>query len=168
MRTGRAFPASGGRRPSSSGWTYLAMLVLLSGVSAAAAYLLRLGEIHGQRDAEAELLRIGEEFTRAFQSYAAATPTGMPRRPMTLQDLTRDPRYPDVVRHIRRIREDPITRKSDWALIRDAQGAIAGIHSASTLAPIRQLGPNAAERSSLSNRPSYADWVFWTMPHLNQ
>lgn len=143
------------------GFTYLALLALLAILSAWAAHSLRLGEIHGQRDAEEELLAIGREFTRALQLYAAATPAGLPRAPGSLEDLLRDPRYPGVVRHLRRVPEDPLTGKADWVFIRDAYGRLAGIHSASQLVPIRRVGPGDQVPESGRQWRSYSEWVFW-------
>ncbi len=148
------------RQVSCGGWTYLAMLIFLAGVSALAAYALRAGELQSQRDAEEELLLIGEEFSRALRSYAHATPAGLRLRPMSLQDLVRDPRYPNPVRHLRQIRPDPLTRTKDWAVVRDEQGAIVGIHSPSMLRPIRSRNLVSSDVNQPPRAESYADWVF--------
>lgn len=150
-----------GDRRRTTGVVYLALLVLLAVVSMWAANAMRVGEVHGQRDAEEELLAIGRDFTHALQLYASATPAGLPRTPSALEDLLRDPRYPNMTRYLRRLPEDPLTGKPDWMLVRDVHGRIVGVHSASQLVPIRREGPAGQMPATGSNWRSYSEWVFW-------
>lgn len=164
MQTGESrrlssWPSVGRHR--TAGATYLGLLVLLAVASVWTATAVQVGEIERQRDAEEELLSTGREFTRALQLYASATPTGQPRAPSSLDDLLRDPRYPGVTRHLRRIPLDPMTGRSDWRVVRDPHGQILGIHSASRLKPIRKEGPAGQFPASETHWSSYADWVFW-------
>ncbi|GAB7524991.1 hypothetical protein [Paraburkholderia sp. 2C] len=110
--------------------------------------------------AEKELLAIGAEFQRALQSYSSATPIGQPTQPRTLEELLRDPRYPNVVRHLRKVYEDPMTGKADWVLVMSPDGqTIVGIHSASHAHPI-QISHFPVAFQGFANRKSYTDWVF--------
>jgi type II secretory pathway pseudopilin PulG len=148
------------RRASQGGYTYLALLILLAIISITAAASAELGAIYQRRMAEKELLAVGAEFQRALQSYASATPIGQPTQPRTLEDLLRDPRYPNVVRHLRRVHDDPMTGKGDWILMMSPDGqTIIGIHSASHARPI-QISHFPAAFQGFANRKSYSDWVF--------
>jgi len=148
------------RRTSQGGYTYLALLILLAIISITAAASAQLGAIYQRRMAEKELLAVGAQFQRALQSYASATPIGQPTQPRTLEDLLRDPRYPNVVRHLRRVYDDPMTGKGDWVLVMSPDGqTIVGIHSASHARPI-QISHFPAAFQGFANRKSYSDWVF--------
>ncbi|WP_245983014.1 type II secretion system protein [Trinickia fusca] len=110
--------------------------------------------------AEKELLFIGGEFQRALISYAQATPVLQATQPRTLDDLLRDSRYPNAVRHLRKIYVDPITGKADWVLVMSPDGqTIVGIHSASEKQPI-QIANFPQEFQGFDGKKSYEDWVF--------
>jgi type II secretory pathway pseudopilin PulG len=148
------------RGPAQGGYTYLALLILLAIISIAAAASAELGAIYQRRMAEKELLAIGAEFQRALQSYSSATPVGQPTQPRTLEELLRDPRYPNVVRHLRKVYEDPMTGKADWVLVMSPDGqTIVGIHSASHAHPI-QISHFPVTFQGFANKKSYTDWVF--------
>ncbi|MFC0577714.1 hypothetical protein [Paraburkholderia solisilvae] len=106
------------------------------------------------------MLAVGNEFQRALMSFSSATPIGQPTQPRTLEELLRDPRYPNVVRHLRRIYEDPMTGKADWVIVKSPDGqTIVGIHSASHAHPI-QLKQFSPAFQGFENKKSYTDWVF--------
>jgi type II secretory pathway pseudopilin PulG len=148
------------RRGAPGGYTYLALLILLAIISITAAASAELGAIYQRRMAEKELLAVGAEFQRALQSYSSSTPIGQPTQPRTLEELLRDPRYPNVVRHLRRVHEDPMTGKTDWVLVMSPDGqTIVGIHSASHAHPI-QIAHFPAAFQGFANKKSYTDWVF--------
>ncbi|MFC0399000.1 hypothetical protein [Paraburkholderia rhizosphaerae] len=142
-------------------------MVAIIGVAAAAS--AELGAIYQRRQAEKELLFVGAEFQRALQSFAAATPTGQPTQPRTLEDLLRDPRYPNVVRHLRKVYADPMTGKADWVIVKSPDGqTIVGLHSASTGRPI-QITHFPSVFQGFDRRKSYTDWVFFArVPALTQ
>ncbi|WP_237716926.1 type II secretion system protein [Cupriavidus basilensis] len=121
---------------------------------------LMLGAVTQRRMAEDELLFVGEQYRAAFESYFRATPVGSPPYPMTLQELTRDPRYPNPRRHLRQIYVDPITSRADWVLVAAPGGGILGIHSASQSAPIKIANFPPAFRA-FEGKGSYADWIFF-------
>jgi type II secretory pathway pseudopilin PulG len=148
------------RRAAQGGYTYLALLILLAIISIAAAASAELGAIYQRRMAEKELLAVGAEFQRALQSYSSSTPVGQPTQPRTLEELLRDPRYPNVVRHLRKVYEDPMTGKADWVLVMSPDGqTIVGIHSASHAHPI-QISHFPAAFQGFANKKCYTDWIF--------
>ncbi|MDC6130364.1 hypothetical protein [Burkholderia gladioli] len=151
-----SLPAPRGQR----GYAYIALLIGIAIVGVAAAATIQLGALYQRRMAEKALLEVGGAFQRALLSYADATPAGLPRQPRTLEDLVRDPRYPNPVRHLRRVYADPLTGKADWVLVRSPDGqTIVGIHSASRARPI-QLKLFPEEFRGFENRRSYTQWVF--------
>lgn len=143
------------------GIAYLALMIAVAVIGLVAANAVQLGAVHGQRHAEEELLYVGSEFQRALGRYADATPVGLPRAPNALDELLRDPRYPGVVRHLRRAYVDPMTGGADWVWVRDAQGRIVGVHSASERKPLRSSGFDATLAHLEGDKASYREWVFW-------
>jgi type II secretory pathway pseudopilin PulG len=155
MRVGRVKA-----RRAQGGYAYLALLIAIAIIGVTAAGAAQLGAIYQRRMAEEELLTIGGEFQRALLSYAVATPLGQPTQPRTLDELVRDPRYPNVVRHLRKLYADPMTGKADWALVKSPDGqTIVGIHSSSKGHPIK-LSHFPGEFQGFNDKRSYADWVF--------
>ncbi|MGG1945580.1 type II secretion system protein [Trinickia sp. NRRL B-1857] len=135
-------------------------MISIAIMAVAAAGAAELGAIYQRRMAEKELLFIGDEFQRALVSYAQATPILQATQPRTLDDLLRDPRYPNVVRHLRKIYVDPMTGKADWVLVMAPDGqSIVGIHSASKEHPI-QIARFPLQFQEFDGRRSYEEWVF--------
>lgn len=110
-----------------------------------------------RREREADLLAQGVEIARALASYKRAGP--QQAYPAKLDDLLEDKRFPNPVRHLRRIYRDPMTGAPRWGqVIRGGQ--IVGIYSLGPGAPIRSndLPPELGETTTEAQ--SYADWVF--------
>lgn len=147
-------------RRKEDGLAYLALMIAIAIIGVVAANAIQFGSVHSQRDKEDELLFIGSEFRQALHRYAEASPVGLPRAPQTLDELLRDPRYPGVVRHLRREYVDPLTGRSDWATVRDPQGRIVALHSNSSLKPIRIRGFGASMAYLEGKKQSYREWVF--------
>jgi type II secretory pathway pseudopilin PulG len=141
------------------GMIYLALLLAVALIGGVSAVGLKVAQTIQTRQAEAELLAIGLEFRYALQSYAEATPNGVPPAPESLAELLRDPRYPGVRRHLRRIYHDPLTGKADWGIIRGPDRRIAGIHSLSKGAAIKRDG-FPGELAALVGKDSHDQWVF--------
>ena len=116
-----------------------------------------------QRSNEAELLFIGAQITAALNSYYQATPVGQNRYPSQLEDLLRDPRYPGVRRHLRRIYVDPMTGKAEWGLIAAPGGGFLGVYSLSPLAPLKQFGFDVPF-ADLAEKKKYSEWQFIFQP----
>lgn len=141
------------------GMIYLALLLALALIGGISAVGLKVAQTIQIRNAEAELLAIGREFRNALQSYAEATPNGFPSTPDSLSELTRDPRYPGVRRHLRRVYHDPFTGKPDWGIIRGPDKRISGIHSLSHSEALkRENFPPGLEGFSGTKR--HSDWIF--------
>lgn len=150
-------------RKRHQGFSYLAVMILIGIIGMAAASSVQVGALLQRRMAEDELLFIGDQFKRALLSYAAATPLGSSRYPRSIHDLLRDPRFPGVRRHLRKIYVDPMTGQADWGVVGSMDGGIAGIHSFSEGVPIKQRG-FGLEEERLANRHRYRDWVFGIDP----
>jgi type II secretory pathway pseudopilin PulG len=152
------------RYEHSGGFTYLGLLILVATIGLASAATLQLGSILQRRAAEEELLEIGTEFRDAFISYANATPPGKPPAPRSLQELLKDPRYPNPRRHLRKLYADPITGKEGWGTIEAVDGTgIVGIHSLSDAKPIKVENFEGSFQS-FAGKTSYRDWVFMIAP----
>ena len=145
------------------GFTYIGLLIMVALIAAGATASLGAGASLQRRDVEGELLAIGLEFRAALQSYADASPIGQPTAPRELAELLRDPRYPGVRRHLRRVYPDPLTGAAHWGLLRSPDGRIAGIHSLSGAPVIRQANfPPGLE--GFEKARWHSDWVFAMAP----
>jgi len=148
------------RRGRARGAAFLGVLFALAmlGIGFAAASIL--WQLEARREREAELLFAGSEYQRALASYSKTAVEGrsgaLPRR---LEDLLRDPRFPDVRRHLRKLYRDPITGSEEWGLVKDGQGGISGVYSLSALGPIRRANfpPNVLVARDAKG---YSDWKF--------
>lgn len=139
------------RRARAHGLALVFLLAWVAILGAAAAHALQLGAAHTRRQAEAELLAVGAEFEAALRSH------GEP--PRSLQDLLRDPRVGGVRRHLRRLYPDPLSGRSEWGLLRDAQGGIVGVYSLAGGEPLRRSG-FASHQAHFAQARRYSDWVF--------
>lgn len=143
-----------------TGFAYVSLLVIISIIGIHVAAGLKLGAVTHRRDAELQLLEVGNQYRIALLSYAVATPTGQSPNPPTLQSLLRDPRFPGVVRHLRKIYADPITGDYDWQLVMTPDhSGIIGIHSRSAQHPIK-IGNFDPEFQNFARKTSYQDWIF--------
>jgi hypothetical protein len=114
-----------------------------------------------RRAAEQSLLAIGAEFRSALISYASATPPGFSFTPTSIQDLLRDPRYPNFIRrHLRKLYVDPLTSQQEWGMIKSIDGGgIIGFYSLSTAKPIK-VDHFELAFEKFKGAVSYRDWVF--------
>ena len=137
------------------GYAYVLLLFAVAVLGIAATASVELGRSMSQRDAEIELIAIGLEFQQALQSYAGVGGRG----PRNMDELLRDPRFPGVRRHLRRIYADPLTGKSEWGLVTDELGSIVAVHSLSQGRPVRRddFPPDLA---GFERAESYRDWTF--------
>ncbi|TXT23796.1 MAG: hypothetical protein FD134_1926 [Gallionellaceae bacterium] len=118
------------------GFTYLGLMFLVAVIGIGLAQAGVVWQTEVQREREAELLFIGEQYALAIGSYYENTPGGARQYPNTLEDLLRDPRFPETRRHLRRIYSDPVT-------------GTAGFPSA---------------WAAFASSESYADWQFVYAP----
>ena len=142
------------------GFTYIGLLILIAIIGVVAAAAVSAGAVAQRRDAEEELLYVGLQFKNAFRSYYESTPVGQPRHPSNLSDLLKDPRYPNVRRHIRRIFVDPLTGKDDWVLVASPTGGIMGVRSRFEGRPIK-IANFPDEFRTFEGQTTYAEWVFF-------
>ncbi|MDD3529727.1 MAG: type II secretion system protein [Gallionellaceae bacterium] len=144
------------------GFTLIGLLFLVAGLGVGMAALGTVWQTAAQREKEKELLFAGTAYRRAIASYWRASP-GLPRLPATLDELLLDPRFPHVVRHLRRRYADPMTGGPEWGLVRDAAGGIVGVYSLSERRPLKAAG-FASELAAFEDAGSYRDWVFLFQP----
>ncbi|MND21832.1 hypothetical protein D3C80_122040 [compost metagenome] len=145
-------------RTGEQGFTYLGVLflVMLMGMGLAGAG--QLWSTASQRARERDLLWVGSQYAQALRSYYRAS-NGVAQYPASLEELLEDNRYPQVVRHLRRLYPDPVTGSHDWGLIRSFDGRIAGVYSQSEQRPLKQAR-FPAEWVEFEGMGSYADWHF--------
>lgn len=115
-----------------------------------------------QREREAELLWRGQQYQKALSSYYAVKHGPQQMLPAKLEYLLRDPRFPNIVRHLRKIYTDPMTG-GEWQLLTDPAERIIGVHSSSELEPFRK-GGFPKELDTLQDKSSYAEWEFVFVP----
>ena len=145
-------------RPAPRGLALLAVLLLVAVLATATLSVTQVWSLQMQREREAELLAVGAEMRAALQSYMRNTPNGPPQLPTSLDDLLLDPRYPQPLRHLRRIYPDPFTGAPDWELVRVGPG-IVGLHSKATDVPRKRSG-FAPRDASFANARWVSDWRF--------
>jgi len=138
------------------GATYLALLLALAFVSSVLASTATIWSQAQQREREKQLLWAGDQFRQALAAYARAGNGTYPRK---LEELLEDPRTPAKRRFLRRIYEDPMTRSTDWELVRNPLGAIIGVHSRSQAVPIK-TGDFPERYARFERARTYADWKF--------
>jgi len=153
MRNGRT------GRPA-RGFTYISLIILVAIIGLVAATTLKTGAMLQRSAAERALLDIGAQFSDALQSYANATPAGQPAQPPSLQALLRDPRYPGVRRHLRKIFVDPMTGKAEWGVVYLAnQVGVVAVYSLSDAKPIK-IGNFPARFQAFDGKLLISDWKF--------
>jgi type II secretory pathway pseudopilin PulG len=145
-------------RPAARGLALLAVLLLVAVLATATLSVTQVWSLQMQREREAELLAIGAEMRAALQSYMRNTPNGPPQLPASLDDLLLDPRYPQPLRHLRRIYADPFTGAPDWELVRVGTG-IAGLHSKAQEVPRKRSG-FAPRDAGFATARWVSDWRF--------
>jgi type II secretory pathway pseudopilin PulG len=152
---GRRARRGGGR---AGGFTYLGLLfaVALAGIALAGTGVLWQQE--SRREKEKELLFIGEQYRHAIGSYFDHSPGPDKQYPERLADLLLDRRFPNPVRHLRRLYRDPMTAEGEWELILQ-QGRISGVASKAKERPVKIAG-FPAEEQDFEGATSYAEWRF--------
>lgn len=144
----------------SGGFTYIGLVVLLAILGLVAAAGMKTGSLMQRAAAEEELLEIGAAFSEALRSYAAATPRGQPQQPPNLEALLKDPRFPGVRRHLRRIFVDPVTGKAEWGVMTNGDKAgVTGVYSLSAARPLK-VGNFDARFLNFDNKERISDWKF--------
>jgi len=118
-----------------------------------------------QRERELELLWRGQQYQKAIESYYNVKQGPQKMYPAKLEDLLRDPRFPSVVRHLRKLYKDPMTN-TDWEAVKDPANRITGVRSSSELKPFRKDG-FPLSLAKLKGKNSYNEWEFAFSPKKN-
>lgn len=164
-----AMTAAGRHRQRGVSYLVLLLTMALSGVVLAGG--ATVWSQAQRRERETQLLWAGGQIRQAIASYArmagqadpgtasGAAGLGDMRYPARLEDLLRDDRSLTPRRFLRQIYPDPITRSSDWGLIRNEAGRIVGVYSPSEQVPIK-TGNFASADADFEGARRYADWRF--------
>jgi type II secretory pathway pseudopilin PulG len=117
----------------------LGVLVFLAVGSLGLALVSQRWSDARRRQDEEELLRVGLQYRKAIESYYnAPLPVGRARQlPGQIEDLLKDPRFPNTVRHLREAYPDPLARDKEWGLVRRGTGLV-GVYSQADGTPFRQ------------------------------
>ena len=148
------------------GYSYLILLFAVAILASGLAGTGIVWHTAQQRAKETDLLFAGNQIRNAIASYAMRTPGNLRRYPATLDDLIKDPRFPTVVRHLRKIYRDPVTGTTDWGLIIAPGGGIMGVYSKSEAPPLKRTGFDAPDRAFedrtklLGEKMTYKEWQF--------
>ncbi|MGU7817034.1 type II secretion system protein [Burkholderia sp. AW49-1] len=140
------------------GSIYIGMMVAVSIVGIMLMEFGALWKTEQQREREADLLAKGGEVRSAIGRYFNAGPVAG-TFPASLEDLTRDPRYPGTVRYLRRVYRDPIDGKSEWGTITGSGGGIMGVFSQAGGEPLKQDNFRLDDEA-FAGKDSYKDWIF--------
>jgi len=115
-----------------------------------------------QRAKEQELLWRGNQYRQAIESYYKSGQGGVAALPTDLEKLVKDDRSIVVLRHLRKLYNDPMTG-GDWVVIKDPSGRISGVRSSSELETFKQDGFDAAN-SAFVGKTRYSEWEFVFQP----
>jgi type II secretory pathway pseudopilin PulG len=146
----------------SRGVVLMGLVVLLALGGVAVAQFAESAATVRQRELEAELLWVGQQYRQAIESYYRASPGLNKHLPVSFDELLRDPRFPQPVRHLRRLYSDPIQPEVPWGTLRRGN-QIIGVYSQSGDAPLRRTG-FAAGLESFEGAGQYSDWRFMFVP----
>lgn len=143
------------QRRTCGGFTYLTALFIIVIMGVGFAMLSELWHTASLREKEADLLYVGNQYRRAIEQYHAIVPNQYPR---TFADLLKDPRAPNVRRHLRQLYPDPMTG-TEWMLIKSPDGGIMGVYSRSEERPLKIANFSPRDRA-FSGAAKYSDWKF--------
>ena len=142
------------------GFTYLGLIILVAILGLVGAAGLKMGSLLQRQAAEQSLLDIGAQFSDALYSYAAATPPGQPQQPESLAELLRDPRVPQLRRHLRKLFVDPMTGRAEWGLLyQPGSHRIIGVYSLSEQKPLK-TGNFEARFAGFEGKLKLSQWQF--------
>ena len=156
---GRLTYLSNRRSWSSSGFTYIGLLIFIVLMGIGLALAGQVWHTSMQREKEKELLFVGDQIRTAITKYYEGSPGGVKKFPNSLQDLLEDRRYPTTKRHLRKIYRDPMTNEARWGLVESPTGGIMGVYSLSKVAPRKVAGFRDRDEA-FTDAASYADWKF--------
>ena len=141
------------------GFTYIALLTLVAIMGVVLAATGQVWSTAVRQQKEQELIFAGDQFRNAITQYYKNSPGQAARYPTSLEDLLKDPRYPDTRRYLRKIYLDPISNSLEWGLVKGPGGEILGVHSLSEQEPFKKSNFSLADKE-LEGKMQYSDWVF--------
>ena len=144
------------------GFTYLGVLVIVALMGFGLTAFAELYSHASQREKVRELLFIGDQFRNAIASYYNKSP-GVKVYPKKVEDLLEDKRLPMPQHHLRRVYNDPMTGKADWALVEAPGGGFMGVHSVSEETPIKS-GNFSVKNAAFDGAENYTKWMFTYSP----
>jgi outer membrane protein OmpA-like peptidoglycan-associated protein len=152
-----AASGSAGPRPFARGQANVATLVIcaVGAVTIAGGYWYQK-ERSDRLRMEEQIVYAGNEITDAIASYYGASPGKVRELPREWADLLDDNRTGQHTQHLRSLPLDPMTGHRDWVPMRDRDGRIVGVHSASSQ---RSLGLPAFASARVDGE-HYSDWLF--------
>jgi type II secretory pathway pseudopilin PulG len=143
-----------------NGFTYIGALVFVAIMGVALNTAGGFWSTAVKREREQELLFAGDQIRKAIDSYYRETVGGRaPEYPHSLQDLLKDPRFPSVRRHLRRVYRNPLSKDGKWELILDKRGSIRGVFANSMERPTKSARFPAGYES-FEKAAAYSDWKF--------
>jgi type II secretory pathway pseudopilin PulG len=144
----------------SRGFTYLTVLFVVAIMGAGLALVSEVWHTASMHEKEVELLFAGNQYRKAIERYCLS---GAGQYPRSLEDLLRDARKPDTVRHLRRMYPDPMTGTSEWGIVRAPDGGIMGVRTTSNDKPFKTAGFRLRDRA-FEGAAKYSDWIFAYSP----
>ena len=142
------------------GFTYLTVLFIVAILMGGLALIGEVWETSAKREKEADLLFVGDQYRKAIERYVLS---GKAQYPRMLEDLLKDPRQPSTQRYLRKLYPDPMTGKSEWALVKGPDGGIGGVYSLSEEKPLK-VSRFKLRDASLEGAQKYSDWKFSYTP----
>lgn len=151
------------RAQSERGFTLLAVLAAMLLLGLGSQKVVTVLAQEAQRERELMLLKTGAAVRTAIGSYYESSPGTTKQWPKDLEALLDDQRSVVLLRHLRRLDLDPVTRRAEWGIVRAPDGGVAGIYSLSQDRPIRTGGPDL-DLYGVRPAQSYAEWRFVYQP----
>lgn len=130
---------------------WIAVLVIALGL----AFLISTGGFQTYWSKERRLMSAADEIVTALKAYREASPGTAKEFPLELKDLMHDPRLLADKSYLTTLPLDPITQKQEWALVRNKDNQVIGVHSLSEEAPTL-----LAKVFSFRGEEKYSDWRF--------
>jgi type II secretory pathway pseudopilin PulG len=147
------------------GFTFIGLLLIIAIMSVALLGVSEVWNIARKREKEQELLFVGHEFRKAIKLYCIRGPRGsqIQTYPMRLEDMLKDPRFPNTRRYLRKIYTDPLTGNNDWGLLKNPNGSIYGVYSLAEGETVKRARFDVAD-ISFEGGANYSDWKFTYIP----
>lgn len=147
------------RHINQSGFTYIALLMLVAVMGVVSAAIGVVWSTAQQREKERELLFVGNQFRQAIGQYYERSPGGVKKYPTSLNDLLKDERQLGTQRYLRKIFIDPMTLTTNWGLIQTADNGIVGVYSLSEKTPLKTTNFSTSD-NTFEGSTKYSGWQF--------